>query len=432
MNINILFVIFLFLIEHYLALPAISSRNYIFLPMKKDHKYGDDICYYREINEKLDYAIYYVRPCEKGQYCENEVSSDQPYGFCRDVETNITDFPGFGDSCSTEGECQNGLTCENSKCNLKCGSASTQIQYGYNNFYCRPNNLVQFDDNVYCKWYNIEFNTNDPKSYIQPTSTDTLYKGKFPGFPKECGIIEFKPIEDVDPSPVSTSPNTYNKYTRYVIQGKKWCSIGEAKDGDFVEDARFCKSNFALKFYPKGDLIDPSYTSTVTFTEIYQEDKYDMCVTPTQIDLNNPLTGGCVITYKGADGSEHKYNVLKAELSSTEVENLCDKDNLIKSQLYSEFIDEFNNASEEDKRNCYKIPQGSPRGTEYTGNCQNIKLLKLYYFYHNIKDYLFYKDRKDLEKVLHFKIQQSYHRYYELSNYLNFNYLFFFLIIILF
>lgn len=426
MNKSFYVVICLFLIEQYLALSA--SRNYIYLPMKKDHKYGEDICYYREIDEKLDYAIYYVRPCEKGQYCEDEISGNQPYGFCRDVETNITDFPGFGDSCSTNGECQTDLTCDNSKCTLKCPSSSTQIQKDYNSYYCRPSNYKQFDDNEYCEWNSIDFRQSDPKSYIR---SSTIYYGKFPGFPKECGIIEYKQIEDVDPSAPATSPNTYIKYTRYVKQGKKWCSIGEAKDGDFVTNARFCKSNFALKFYPKGDLVDPSYESTVDGRDLYTEELHDMCVTPTQIDLNNPLTGGCVITYKGADGSEHKYNVNKY-YTGTPPSNLCDKDILIKSQLYSEFIDEFNNSSEEDQRNCYKIPQGSPSTTEYIGNCQNIKLLKLYYFYHNIEDFLFYKDRKDLEKVLHYKIQKSYHRYYELSNYLSLNHLFFFLILILF
>ena len=306
--------------------------------MKKDHKYGEDICYYREIDEKLDYAIYYVRPCEKGQYCEDEISGNQPYGFCRDVETNITDFPGFGDSCSTNGECQTDLTCDNSKCTLKCPSSSTQIQKDYNSYYCRPSNYKQFDDNEYCEWNSIDFRQSDPKSYIR---SSTIYYGKFPGFPKECGIIEYKQIEDVDPSAPATSPNTYIKYTRYVKQGKKWCSIGEAKDGDFVTNARFCKSNFALKFYPKGDLVDPSYESTVDGRDLYTEELHDMCVTPTQIDLNNPLTGGCVITYKGADGSEHKYNVNKY-YTGTPPSNLCDKDILIKSQLYSEFIDEFN------------------------------------------------------------------------------------------
>ena len=424
MNRNILVFICLLLIEQVLLiLSPVSTRDAILLPMKKDHKYGDDICYYREINEKLDYAVYYVKPCEKGQYCEDEVSSDQPFGFCRDIETNVTDFPSFGEDCSTNGECQIGLICDG-KCKTTCpdpygGITYTQIQNDYNSVSCRPSNYKQFDDSKFCEWNDITFSNGEPHYYIPPTPLTYRLKGKFPGLPKECGIIRFKTITDFDPAPLPTTPVTYKSYTRYVEEGKEWCSIGEAKDGDFVQDFRFCKSGYSLLFYPNGDLVDPSEN----LHSVYNEDTFEMCVTPTQLDVSNPLVG-CLVTYKGADGSEHKYNVRK--YYSSEPTDKCGEDIIIKSQIYSEFIEEFNNASDEDKKDCYRIPQGT------VGNCQNIKLLKLYYFYDgHIKDYLFYKDRKDLEKVLHFKIQQTYHRYYELSTYLNLNYLFFFLILIL-
>jgi hypothetical protein len=419
MNKNALVFICLFLIEQILALPSNPDRDAIYLPMKKDHKYGDDICYYREINEKLDYAVYYVKPCEKGKYCENEVSTNQPFGFCRDIETNSTDFPSFGDTCSTNGECQDDLICDGKcKWETECPATFTQVQNIIDSFSCRPSNFKQFDENKYCQWYDGAYDTTDPKIY----RVDGPYLAKFPGLPKECGITRFKTITDVDPNPVSTSPNNYRTYTRYIKEGKEWCTIGEAKDGDFVDSWKYCKSGFTLKFFPNQDLADPSED----FHPFYQENKYEMCVTPTQIDQNNPLAD-CLITYKVGDGSEHKYNVNKyytPQLNSSPTSK-CYKDNLIKSQIYSEFIDEFNNASDEDKKECYRIPDGT------VGNCQNVKLIKLYYFYNNVKEYLFYKDRKDLEKVLHFKIQQTYHRYYELSTYLNLNYLFFFLILIL-
>ena len=104
----------------------------------------------------------------------------------------------------------------------------------------------------------------------------------------------------------------------------------------------------------------------------------------------------------------------------------CYSDDVMKSQLYSEFIDEFNNANEDDQKNCYKLP----RDFSIPGNCQNRNLLKLAYFYRNIKDYLFYKDREDLEKVLDFKIQQNYYRYAS-GSYLTLKYLFFLLFLIL-
>ena len=427
MNRTVLVFICLFLIEQTLTSPYEEDRDAIYLPMKKDHKYGDDICYYREINEKLDYAVYYVKPCEKGKYCEDEVSSTQPFGFCRDIETNLTDFPSFGEACGTNGECQEDLICD-STCKWKndCpapygGISYTQVQYDYNSFNCQPSDYKTFDAK-YCIWNDIIFSTLESHHY----TGSTPYFGKFPGLPKECGIIRYKTITDYDPSPVTTSPNTYKSYTRYVVEGKEWCSIGEAKDGDFVTNSRFCKSGFSLKFYPNGDLADPSKG----LHSVYTESKEEMCVTPTQLDKNNPLVG-CLITYKVGDSSEHKYNVKK--YYGSEPTSKCDKDVIIKSQIYSQFIDEFNNATDEEKKNCYLMPKAA-FDSGYTGNsgeCQNIKLLQLYYFYNHVKEYLFYKDRKDLEKVLHFKIQQTYHRYYELSSYLNLNYLFFFLILIL-
>lgn len=414
MNKNILAFICLFLIEQTFAFPTGTGRKTILLPMKKDHKYGDDICYYREIDEKLDYDVYYVKPCEKGKYCEDQSPFNQNFGFCRDIPTNITSFPSYGETCSTNGECQSGLVCDGT-CKLKCSSSLTPFQHDLEDFICESNTYKKIESQ-YCKWYEPTYTTTDNTKFY---ASSIEYSGTFPELPKECGIIRYQAITDYDYTQIVTSgtPPTYKSFTRYIEESMDWCSIGEAKDGDFVNDDnnegwRFCKSGFTLEFYPNGELSNPGDN-----INNYSPGKIAMCVTPTEIDDSNPLAG-CVITYKGKDGSEHKYRA-----SST----ICNNKNIvIESQLYTEFIEEFNNADAEDKKNCYKIPLGN------VGNCQNIKLLKLYYFYNNINDYLFYKDRKDLEKVLHFKIQQAFPRYYELSTYLNLNCLFLLLILILF
>ena len=384
--------------------------------MKKDHKYGDDICYYRqEIDEKHDYTVYYVKPCEKGKYCETEIEN-QPFGFCKDVPTNAIDFPTYEGDCNSNGECPTGLVCDG-KCKLECstGEFAFRDDLSLNSLdnFCKSSGTKTNDDGKHCKMYEYTISSSDPK-YI--TNSEITY-GKYPGLPKECGITRYKPV-----SLSYSSGTTYKTYTKWVEESKEWCTIGEAEDGDFVDDSRFCKSGFTLLFFPNGDLVDPSNSEAH-----YRQYPQKMCVTPIQIDKSNPEVG-TIVTYKIKDGDEHKYNYLRYnyQVDSHDVlEEDLDEYTVIKSQLYTQFIEEFKNASEEDKKSCYKIPQGNE------GNCQNIKLLKLFYFSENINDYLFYKDRKDLEKVLHFKIQSEYHRYYELSSYLNLNYLFLLLILIL-
>ena len=411
MNRNIILFISIFLIEYILTIPISASREAIYLPMKKDHIYGDDICYYRENDEKLYYAIYYVKPCEQGKYCEDQASYNQKLGFCRDIPTNYTEFPSYGDSCNTDAECPGSSVCDDGKCKKKCSSPTpVAVKYNYNNFICLSDNYLKAKSE-YRRSFVYHFSQTDPKQYL---GTRDTYYGEYPGLPKEYGIEHYTGYTDVDPN--NSGSTTYKTFTRYLLTAEEWTTIGGAKDGDFVTNWRFCKSGFTLNFYPDGKLEDPSY---LTVPIPYDETLKMMCVTPIKIDMNNPMVDGCVVTYKINEESEKKY---KASAYRKD----CNPNDVIQSQLYSEFIDEFNNANEDDQKNCYKLPQDF----DDPGNCQNRNLLKLAYFYKNINDYLFYKDREDLEKVLHFKIQQKYYRYAS-SSYLNLKYLFFLLFLIL-
>ena len=423
MNRNILFFICLSIFEQIITAGPDRSKKVFYLPMKKDHKYGDDICYYRqEIDEKHDYTIYYVKPCEKGKYCEFEVEN-QPFGFCRDIPTKAIDFPTYEGDCNSNGECLDDLVCDG-KCKKVCPAIGLlPFRTTLDNFSCLPTTAKTTDDGKHCFMYEPQFNSADPKVYDSEGTLITV--GKYPGLPKECGIIRYRTITDVDPAHSTTSGgNTiYETYTRWIEESREWCTVGEAEDGDFVTNWRFCKSGFTLLFYPKGDLVDPSNERAG-----YEQDPFQMCVTPIQIDKSNP-EAGVIVTYKIKDQEEQKYNYYKYYDDDDEL----DEEAVIKSKLYSEFSEEFKNASDEDKKSCYKIPQAleGDSDEDYVGNCQNIKILKLFYFYTHINEYLFYKNRKDLEKVLHFKIQHEYHRYYEISTYLNLNYLFLLLILIL-
>ena len=425
MNSNILVFICLILFEQTIQSFNTGSKV-LLLPMKKDHKYGDDICYYRDnYDEKHYYTVYYVKPCEKGKFCEDEISG-QPFGFCRDIPTNSTDFPNYGGACNSNGECPALLDCDGT-CKLKCPNNEFPLNDDLSSFTCQPSGFKTTDDGTHCFLYEPKYKTTGAKEYDSSISETTT--GKYPGLPKECGIIRYTSITDYK-NYLESDETNYQSYTRWIKKSEDWATIGEAEDGVFVDNWRFCKSGFALKFYPKGDLVNPSvYDNSGNL--VYRETTKEMCVTPIQIDYNNPEVEGPIVTYKINGGNEQKYNYYKYYPSASTL----DEEAVIKSQLYTEFIEEFNNASEEDKKNCYKIPQipeTSSDTVNIAGNCQNIKLLKLYYFYTHIKEYLFYKDRKDLEKVLHFKIQQIHHRYYDISNYMNVNCLFLLLFLILF
>ena len=393
----LLFVISYETIRETLDDPLQDSESYIYLPMKKDHKFGDDICYYREYDEKLQYTIFYVRPCEKGKYCQKEVDNGQPFGYCVDLLTNTTTISNLDGSCESDYECQSGLTCENSKCSIYC--PNTIYQHDLDSFGCHNSNYKQLESK-YCEF--TEF-TKDDNGYY--TGYSPPYKGKFPGLPNECKKKNYISVD----LPYTTSTGTVRD-PYYLVESKEWCTIGSVPDNEFVDEEKYCNSGFTLDFYPNRQLKDPCRGCTNI------PDK--MCVTPIEIDLKNPYvaTGECIITYKIGDQDPKKYK-------ATSASGLCSDDIIIKSERHREFADAFNNASDEDKQNCYDIDT-------YKYRCKNVNLIKLWYFRKYPKDYLFYKDRKKLEKVLDYKIQKEYPTYSEFSQYLNYSYLLFLLILI--
>ena len=393
----LLFVISYETIPDTLAHPP-NSDSYLYLPMKKDHKYGDDICYYREYDEKLRYSIYYVRPCEKGKYCQKEVDNGQPFGYCVDILTNTTTISNLDGSCESDYECQSGLTCQNSKCTDS--TCSLQVyQHGLTSFGCHNTNYNQLKDNQ-CELYEY---SKDTDNYFDSLSSYT--QGKYPGLPNVCGKTNYISYDKrYNPS---TGPTERDPY--YVIESKEWCTIGSVPDNEFVDNAKYCQSGFTLNFYPNKQLKDPSKGRI--------NSAVPMCVTPIEIDKKNPYVGGgCIITYKIGDQSPKKYKVTNSGSA------LCSEDIIIKSERHREFAEAFNSASEEDKQNCYDIDT-------YKYRCKNVNLIKLWYFKENPEDYLFYKDRKKLEKVLDYKIQKEYPTYSEFSQYLNYSHLLFLIIL---
>ena len=354
----------------------------------------------KDLDEKLNYYIFYVKPCEKGKYCQPEIDNGQPFGYCVDIQTNTTTISNLDGTCESDYECQIGLTCENSKCSVSSCINTNQVAYQHilNSFTCHNTNYKQIESK-YCEF--TEFTKDTNGYYTGPP--DQTYYGKHPGFSNVCGKKNYVSLNVAYTTATGTETDP-----QYEIESKEWCTIGSVPDNEFVDNAEYCNSGFTLPFYPNKQLKDPSKRG------LNSED--NMCVTPIEIDIKNPyVSGGCIITYKIGDQSPKKYRA-----SGT---TLCSQDIIIKSERHREFADAFNSASDEDKQNCYAIDT-------YKYRCKNVNLIKLWYFKKHPEDYLFYKDRKKLEKVLDYKIQKEYPTYSEFSQYLNYSYLLFLLILI--
>ena len=382
-----------------------EGSEYIYLPMKKNHKYGDDICYYREFDEKLKYYIYYVKPCETGKYCQYEISG-QPFGYCVDIQTDSTTLSKWKESCESVNDCQSGLKCENKQCvpEIPCSNPSKAYQIGFNgegntvtSFSCLEDN-EKIDDNFCVKYeYENEATTNYP-------NVKYTYYGNHPGLPKGCGLIHFSPIN----YKVYTGSG-YEDDVLYRIENIEWSTRGSVPDNEFVTDDSYCYSGFALYFYPNKLEKQPNNHGDSTSNQ-----QQKLCVTPISVDINNELANGeCIITYKILDESPKQYNLGEE----------CPQTIVIESERYREFIDAFKEANDEDKKNCYNID-------EYPYHCKNSNLIKLWYFYKYPEDYLFYKDRDKLKAVLDFKIQRKYPTY-AFTYYLSYSYLLLLLFLIM-
>lgn len=386
-----------------LADPSSSSNN-MYLPMKKDHKYGDDICYYREYDDKSQYYIYYVKPCEMGKYCAHEIT-DQPFGYCVDIQFNPATLSKWKEQCETKVNCQSGLTCDNSKC-VKASTCSEFYQEDENTVTCLGIN--EKIDDKYCKRYEYSYlsNTND----IDTSKTITYY-GNYPGLPYKCGLIHYKShnYKYTDPSDGHLIDDV-----KYIEENYEWCTIGSVPDGEFVTDENYCYSGYTLEFYPNKLYENPS--KNPSFSQTPQK----LCVTPISIDIKNEQANdNCVITYKIGDGDTKLYNKQLGSGVS------CSHTTIIESERHREFADAFKEASDEDKKNCYNLNENN-----YNYHCKNSKLIKLWYFKLHPEDYLFYKNREKLTKVLDFKIQMKFPTY-AYTKYLKCSYLLFLLFLII-
>ena len=395
---------------------SLSEYDAIIMPMSKDSKYGDDICYY------TNKEIHYVKPCEQGKYCDTsnsiktidyargkDVYEDSSIYICRDLP-KISSIFTYGESgCKNDFECEGGYKCIENVCSYD--ECPTGTFYSYDSLYgvsCKLNSEKGSDDGV-CEEHIIDTNGRNEYKYSPPKPN------------KICGKLTL--VND---------PND-NEKGIYYIQKKEYVYKGEVEDGEFVTQANLCKSNFALYFFKDGKTEDPRDSNANTANNIM----YLMCVTP--ISINNINSGKCTINYKiNENGEILSYSVYKLSNFNSNlpsggfsvVSDYCTSTTMsandrlfikLKSEKYREF---YTKITEEERKTCGDLDNAN----KYT--CENNELIKLWYFYKYPADYLNYNDRKKIGNVLNYNIQSRY-PCYSLSQFLSIKFIYL-LILLLF
>ena len=381
-----------------------EDENPLFLPMKKDSKYGDDVCSYTKDGKK------YVRPCEKGKFCNNDVPIDSIYSVKMfEKESNIEicyDLPSITplytydeESCTNSFECAKSYKCFGSECSYECSSGQF---FSKQSMYCIDNSLKASDG------------VCEETIWERGASSYTSIKYSSPNGDKDCAKLSFTDV-----------PNDDMKGLYYVNQ-KTYVYKGEVEDGEYVTSPEYCQSGFALYFFRDGNSEDPKDKNTINHNQMYLR-----CVTP--ISLNSK--GECSINYKiGDNGKTLGYNVEKLRTLTSNLpsntydtikENYCTEFNEIYIKIkYERYKEYYTKMSEAERKTCGDLENTN----KYT--CQNNEAIKAWYYYNNPEKYFAFKDRKKFKKVIDYLIQIEY-PCYSLSQFitLNFIYLLFLLLI---
>ena len=361
----------------------------ILYPMKKDSKLGEHICRYTEFLEDHNSKTY-VKPCEEGKYCKEpniEIAglNNEKYYVCKNF-TNQFQIKVLNEDCTSDFECDNGLTCNSNKCTLDCIDTRKPYKTYQGSWSCKDKDLT--NENYYYYCYNYANANSDTCS--------TSYSGS-PDYLKIRGIINF---EEYYPIAGDTS-----KGKKYRIKSRESSYQGSVEDGTFVANSDACKSGFALYFYPDKSLKDPYTDSSFPST------MYLMCVTLKSYDSNN---GIFIYNINGGEDKIYNSNKINPILGIT-LPTLDPNYYLVKLELFKKYVEAFNSNIEEcQKTENYNNP--------YTCNVDEVT--KWFYFYSNsyYDKYLFYyADEEKYRDVIRHLIQLDY-PYYQSSQFFNIKY----------
>ena len=374
------------------------------LPMKKDSKYGDDVCTYAKDSHV------YVKHCKKGKFCNGDLAIDTldtsigrffeetNIYICQDLPNITSLYDVNEESCTNDFECKTGYKCIGNVCSIKCDSG-----YFYSEDGCMKNSLRGTDG--ICREITIKKNV---------LNYDFKYSPPEPN--KKCGKLTF-----------ADNPNDDMKGIYYVNK-YEYVYKGEVEDGEYVNDQELCKSGFALYFFKDGKSEDPKDESAIISNELYLR-----CVTP--ISISKSKNNENLINYKiNEDGKILIYNLNRLriltnspytkyyEIYDAYFDNPNPKYNFnffvkyiqLKYEKYREY---YTSMTEEERKTC-----GDLDGTnKYT--CENNKLIRSWYFYNHPDKYSAYNDRKKIRKIVDYLIQKEY-PCYSLSQFLSIKFIY--------
>ena len=337
----LLFLIFCPILSNYQSL-----NKYYGFDKIKDKK--DKIC-------SITYAsVNYVKPCEEGKYCQDLGGISH----CIDIK-KTTSRRTLGQSCSITSECEPGLYCDNTCKNYCTGNLKEFINKSGRND-CKNTNIPE---GLY--YYN-EFDNNDnPKAGSEIRNSIDIFR--------VGGKIHFHKQQE--------ATNSYH----YYEEKKELAYIGTVEDNNFVADPLACSSGYALKFYPDGNLKDPS-----TFNS---NEQYYNCVTVKEVIFDKNDNDKCFIKYGNND--EIYY----------EPETECHEYLLKQLELFKKYTEVYTVDKQKacDKSENYNEPL----------TCNDDEIRKWYYFYKHPLDYLLYYNEKDDKgnDITTYLIQQKYNSY---------------------
>ena len=375
---------------------SLSSNDAPTLPMKKDSKYGDDVCSY------IKDSHLYVRHCKKGKFCnelpidllDNSIGSffeDSYINICLDLP-NITSLYTVAEkSCKNDFECESNYKCIGNECSLECDSGKFLSSNGCKDYSDKGTDGICMEI-----------------THIRNSESIVKYSPIVPN--KICGKISFADEPDND------------KKGKYYVNKYEYVYKGEVEDGEYVISKDLCKSGFALYFFKDGKSQDPVYESTTGRNEMHLR-----CVTP--ISISKSKERECFINYKiNENGEILRYNIerLNNDLSSNEPTNkynnlhdYCNNEDYVKyiKLKYEKYREYYTKMTENERKTCGDLDHAN----KYI--CENNELIKAWYFYNNPQKYSAYNDRKKIRKVVDFLIQKKY-PCYSLSQFLNIKFIY--------